>query len=202
MVARDPRWNLNIHYHRVFLDAIPTDATSALDVGCGDGLLTFDLADRGLHAVGIDPHAASIERARRDPRATDRAEFICGDVFTSDLQTASFDLVAASAVLHHIDARGGLGRMRQLVRPGGRVVVVGFARPHGVQDRMLGVAGAMTKQVQVMRGRYWEHEAPILWPPPFTTQEMREIGRDELPGATFRRLMSNRFSLVWTAPHR
>lgn len=108
MNTQDPRWNLNIHYHRVFLDAIPAGAATALDVGCGDGLLTFDLAERGLDVTGVDPHAASIERARSDVRATARTELICGDVFTTELRPASFDLVAASAVLHHLDARDGL----------------------------------------------------------------------------------------------
>lgn len=200
VTAGDLRWNLNIHYHRLFLKAIPAGAMTALDVGCGDGLLTFDLAERGLHVTGVDPHVASIERARSDPRATDRTTFICGDVFTTDLQPASFDLVAASAVLHHIDARAGLRRMRHLVRPGGVVAVVGFGRPDGVKDRLLEVAGAGTKRLRVVRRQYWEHNAPISWPPPFTTGQMCELGREELPGASFRRLMSNRFSLVWTAP--
>lgn len=58
------RWNLNIHYHRAVLDAIPDGATTALDVGSGDGLLTFDLVARGLEIVGIDTDLASVERAR------------------------------------------------------------------------------------------------------------------------------------------
>jgi SAM-dependent methyltransferase len=198
--ARDPRWNLNIHYHRVFLDAAPADARTALDVGCGDGLLTFDLAERGLDVIGVDPHAASIERAGSDPRATARTNFVCGDVFTSDLQSGSFDLVAASAVLHHIDARAGIRRMKQLVRPGGVVAVVGFGRPDGVKDRLLEVAGAATKRVRLVRREYWEHNAPVSWPPPFTTGQMRDLGHEELPGAVFHQLMSNRFSLVWEAP--
>ena len=120
-----------------------------------------------------------------------RTTFICGDVFTTDLQPASFDLVAASAVLHHIDARAGLRRMRHLVRPGGVVAVVGFGRPTESRDRLLEVAGAGTKQLRVVRRQYWEHNAPISWPPPFTTGQMCELGREELHGASFRRLMSN-----------
>ena len=200
MSAPDRRWNLNIHYHRVFVDAIPVGARRALDVGCGDGLLSFDLADRGLEVVGIDPHAPSIERARSDPRANGRTEFVCGDVFELDLQPASFDLVAASAMLHHVDAPACLRRLKELVRPGGVVAVVGFANPDGLKDRLLAVAGAATRQLRVMRGEYWEHRAPILWPPPMTTSQMRELGSTELPGSAFRHLMSNRCSLVWSAP--
>ncbi len=202
MSLREPRWNLNIHYHRILLEAMPPDARTALDIGCGDGLLSFDLADQGLDVVGIDLHAASIERARADPRATHHTEFVCGDVFTHPFDPASFDLVAASAMLHHVDARKGLRRMRQLVRPGGVIAVVGFAQPDGMRDRALALAGAAVKRAGQVRRRYWEHNAPIAWPPPLTTGQMQELGCDELPGATFRHLMSNRFSLVWTAPHK
>jgi hypothetical protein len=44
-------WNWNIHYQRVVLDALPSDAATALDVGSGDGLLAFDLAARGLDVI-------------------------------------------------------------------------------------------------------------------------------------------------------
>ncbi len=105
-----------------------------------------------------------------------------------------------SAMLHHVEARAGLVRMKQLVRPGGVVAIVGFGRPDGLQDRLLEVAGAATKRMRVTRRRTWEHNAPILWPPPLTTTQMRDLGSVVLPGATFRRLLSNRYSLVWKAP--
>lgn len=48
MRYEDSRWNLNIHYHRVAVEAIPAGARTALDVGSGDGVLALDLADCGL----------------------------------------------------------------------------------------------------------------------------------------------------------
>ena len=80
--SSDPRWNLNIHYHHVFTRAVPPDSSTALDVGCGDGLLSFDLAERGLDVLGIDPHEASVDRAMADSRATEHTRFVCGDVLT------------------------------------------------------------------------------------------------------------------------
>jgi 2-polyprenyl-3-methyl-5-hydroxy-6-metoxy-1,4-benzoquinol methylase len=35
------RWNHNIHYHPVVLDALPPDCERVLDVGCGEGLLAL-----------------------------------------------------------------------------------------------------------------------------------------------------------------
>ncbi|MFZ6003706.1 MAG: class I SAM-dependent methyltransferase [Actinomycetota bacterium] len=141
MRPRQRRWNLNIHYHPVILDAIPVGATRALDVGSGNGLLSFDLAARGLEVVGIDPDEASVERARSDPGRSERTTFVHGDVFTYPFEPGSFDLVVASAMLHHVDAVKGLRRMTQLARPGGVIAVVGFANPSGPIDWALAAAG-------------------------------------------------------------
>lgn len=200
MAAARERWNLNIHYHRVVLDAASPNVATALDVGCGEGLLAFDVADRGASVIGIDPDGSSINRAEADPRASSLTQFICGDLFTYPFERQSFDLVASNAMLHHVDAQAGLRRMRELVRPGGVLVVVGFAQRSGLRDRSLEVAGAVTKRAHQLRGNYWEHNAPVQWPPPLTTKQMATLGSAELPGSTFRRRMSNRYAVVWNAP--
>ena len=82
MASEDRLWNLNIRYHRVVLDAIPTGARTALDVGCGDGLLTFDIAGQGLLVTGLDTDAASVRRAASDSRASDTTRFVVGDLFS------------------------------------------------------------------------------------------------------------------------
>lgn len=199
-VAKATRWNLNVHYHRVILDAIPAGATNALDVGSGNGLLSFDLAARGLEVIGIDPDAGSTERARTDPEATDETAFVCADVFNHPFEPASFDVVASSAMLHHVDAKRGLCRMRELVRPGGVIAIVGFATPSGPVDMTLIAAGFVYKTARELFGRYWEHDAPVRWPPPHSIDEMRELVAAELPGAEFHRRMAHRYSIVWHAP--
>lgn len=194
------RWNLNIHYHHVALDAVSATASNALDVGCGNGLLSFELAGRNLEVVGIDPDAGSVERARADRGASDRTTFVCGDVFTHPFELASFDVVASSAMLHHVDAEDGLRRMRELVRPGGVLAIVGFAMPSGPTDFALIAAGFGFKKSRELRGHYWEHDAPVSWPPPLSIDEMRALVEQELPGACFRRRMAHRYSIVWSAP--
>ena len=199
-MAERVQWNLNIHYHRVVLDAVPATAVNALDVGCGNGLLSFDLATAGLDVVGIDPDWPSIERATSNPHASEKTTFICGDVFTQHFEHGQFDVVASSAMLHHVDARDGLRRMRQLVRSGGLLAIVGFANPSSPVDLAFIVAGSVRRRVRVTRGHYWEHDAPMRWPPPMSINEMRSLVERELPGARFRRHMAHRFSIVWHAP--
>lgn len=195
------RWNLNIHYHRVVLDAVPAAARTALDVGSGDGLLAFDLAARGLDVVGIDADVGSIDRASSDRAASDRTTFVHGDVFTHPFEPASFDVVVSSAMLHQVDdAAAGLRRMAELVRPGGVVVVVSFANPSDLADWSLVGAGLVATRTAMLTGRFWHHHAPITWPPPHTMAEMRALVAAEMPGATVTRRMAHRYSVVWTRP--
>lgn len=51
----------------------------ALDLGCGTGGHTIDLARRGWDATGVDAVGHALTKARRRPQA-DRARFVLGDV--------------------------------------------------------------------------------------------------------------------------
>ena len=108
------------------------------------------------------------------------------------------------ATLHHIDAAAGLRRFAELVRPGGVVAIVGLARSTtlGLPVDPIDLLGAVaTRYEKHVRGRtFWEHRAPMVWPPPVTYAEMRRISRDVLPGRTFRRHLLWRYSIVWTKP--
>lgn len=202
-MARDlthRRWNLNTHHHPVLLDAVPANATTALDVGSGDGVLAFDLAALGLDVTGIDVDEASVRRANDDPESSSRTTFVEGDVFTHPFEAGSFDFVTSNAMLHHVDARDGLARMAELVRPGGVVAIVGFATASTLADRARAVSGSLLMRIQVVRGRYREHHAPMRWPPPMTMEEMLSLADEVMPGATFRPELGSRYSLVWRRP--
>jgi SAM-dependent methyltransferase len=96
---------------------------SLLDVGCGPGTITFDLAGRVApgRVVGVDLAADVIEQATRAAHA-DAVELMVGDFHELDLGT--FDVVHAHQVLQHLsDPVDGLRAMRRLARPGGIVAV-------------------------------------------------------------------------------
>jgi 2-polyprenyl-3-methyl-5-hydroxy-6-metoxy-1,4-benzoquinol methylase len=58
------RWNHDIHLHRVALDAVQVGAQRALDVGCGEGVLSRDLHGTIPEVVGLDLHGPSLDLAR------------------------------------------------------------------------------------------------------------------------------------------
>ena len=194
----DGRWNHNLHYHPLVLDAVPPHARTALDVGTGDGLLAADLRTRVPHVVGLDLDAGVLTRARQ---LTPDVAWVRGDVMAAPFPAGSFDVVTSVAMLHHVpDVRAALRRFAELTAPGGRVAVVGLARSTPPRD--LGWAALGTAQHQVLRRTrtYWDHTAPMVWPPPHTYAEVREAVREVLPGARWRRLPLWRYAVTWTRP--
>src|SRR4051794_10477882 len=69
--ARAPGHDSYWRFHRdIFLDIVPPPGRRTLDLGCGEGRVSRDLAARGHSMVGIDVSPAMVEAARRtDPSA-------------------------------------------------------------------------------------------------------------------------------------
>lgn len=97
---------------RAFVEAhLPSAPSRVLEVGCGRGALALAVSELGYEVDAIDPkapagaifHAVSLEEFS-DP--------------------GSFDAVLANLSLHHIpDLGAAVARIRQLLRPGGRLIV-------------------------------------------------------------------------------
>jgi SAM-dependent methyltransferase len=101
--------------------AIEIGATTILDVGCGSGLITRELARQGFRMIGIDPAPAMIERARLGADA-EKVEWICGDV--SELGQPGADLAIMSGhvaqfFLTDESWAAGLEALRGALRPRG-----------------------------------------------------------------------------------
>jgi len=98
-----------------------------LDVGCGPGTITVDLAALVApgQVVGIDASGQVLDRARAvASRAGVDVTFGVGDVYALDFPDDSFDVVHAHQVLQHLtDPVAALREMRRVARPGGLVAV-------------------------------------------------------------------------------
>jgi len=136
------RWNHNLHYHSLLLEAVP-----------------------------------------RHP-----------------FEPASFDAVVSVATLHHLGTEAGPLRLRELVRPGGVLAIVGLASSELPRDLAREIAAAIATRPHKLRRGYWEHSAPKVWNTPDSYREVRRISEHCLPGVTYRRHLLWRFSLVWWKP--
>ena len=90
-----------------------------LDLGCGPGLESADLHDRGLLPVGVDGSRGMLQRtAKRCPQG----DFVHGDMLSLPLANEAVDGVWASASLFHLareDVGRALAEIHRVLRPGG-----------------------------------------------------------------------------------
>ncbi len=114
-----------------YLDALG-DLTGkrVLDLGCGTGVVTRDLARRvgaSGSVLGSDPtppYAEVAERLRAEA-GLENASFAVQDGRSLPFSDESFDLVAAVTVLCHVPEREAVLReMARVTRPGGTVLIV------------------------------------------------------------------------------
>ncbi|MBT2444261.1 methyltransferase domain-containing protein [Streptomyces sp. ISL-36] len=97
-----------------------------LDVGCGPGTITADLAALVApgRVTGVDTAQDVLGKARAvaAERGVDNVEFAVADVHALDFPDDSFDVVHAHQVLQHVgDPVRALSEMRRVCRPGGVV---------------------------------------------------------------------------------
>jgi trans-aconitate methyltransferase len=95
----------------------PRPGEHILDLGCGDGALTAELAERGCRVVAVDASRAQAGAARR------RGLEVCVMDAARLAFARAFDAVFSNAVLHWIpDADAVIAGVARALRPGGRFV--------------------------------------------------------------------------------
>jgi len=197
-MIRSGYWNHNVHYQPVILNAVPPGCRTALDVGCGDGLLARRLAERCATVTGIDRNPPMIALAQaQQPRA--RITFLEADFLTHPIPEATFDFVCANTSLHHMDFTAALTTMARLLRPGGRLAVIGLAADKSITDLLAAAPAVPVDLFYRAIYRRGESGAPIL-DPEMTWREVRAAAATALPGVRYRRHLLWRYSLRWQKP--
>ncbi|MEU7041982.1 class I SAM-dependent methyltransferase [Streptomyces varsoviensis] len=198
----DPRpyWNTNVARHPGILRAVPADCGEALDVGCGDGLLARKLAGRAKRVTGVDNSPEMIARARESATGDRRLTFIEDDFLTAGLPDQGFDFVCSVTAIHHMDFEPALLRMRELLRPGGTLVVVGLAREASAADWAVLVAAAPVVRITKVLRRARGPEGMPVADPRMGYGQVRAAAREVLPGVRYRRHVLRRYSLTWVKP--
>src|SRR5580693_5195751 len=124
-VLRSHRWRTAENSAGYLLTRLPSDAR-VLDIGCGPGTITADLAARvpDGQVTGIDAadDVLALARQEADRRGQANVRFEVGDVYHLGFDDGAFDVVHAHQVLQHLsDPVAALTEMRRVGRPGGLV---------------------------------------------------------------------------------
>lgn len=192
-------WNHNTAYHKWILSQVK-GKDKVLDVGCGDGLLVHRLAGVCGHVIGIDNHAPSIERAKNRLRNLKNAQVVKEGLEDFKVEPNSFDAVIFVASLHHMDLGFCIDKSIELLKPNGRLLVVGLARPHSILDSVIEFGRILpAKFGDLFHDVKGDVGAPIAdWGGDLG--DIRAIVKLKLPNAKIRQALYYRYLLNWTKP--
>jgi len=111
-----------------------------LEVGCGTGKLTRELAGRGFRLEAVDPGAAMIDVATRAV-GDEPVQFHLRRFEDVDLPDAGFDAVFSATAFHWVDPAVGWAKVARVLRPGGTfALLTHVADSTGPLDRELQAA--------------------------------------------------------------
>lgn len=135
-----------------------------LDVACGTGALTLDLAKVVRRVTGLDLTPAMLDQARTLQAETGatNVEWVQADALPLPFADGAFTLTVTRASFHHIDDPAAiLAEMRRVTASGGRVVVSDLTPAPG--------KGATFDEMERLRDPSHVHALP--------TETLRAIGR-------------------------
>jgi len=125
---------LRLAYHPSVYESIIAQHTAnggkldnLLDVGCGPGLATRDLAAYFRHVTGIDPGASMIEVAQSMDLKTSTSELVVFKLTSAEemagIEDNSIDVITAANAAHWFDMPAFWKRAAQVLKPGGSVAL-------------------------------------------------------------------------------
>lgn len=200
--ARHP-WSHNDYFHGWICRRLPSRRGRALEVGCGAGLLAQRLGRLVDEVLAIDVDAAMVAATRHRTAGQPRVR-ACQARFAD--VGGTFDLITMVASLHHMPLEESLVHAKDLLRPGGRLLVVGLARVSSPADTVYDLASALLNPVVGLA----KHPLPVrrdapddampVRDPELSVDEIASAARQILPRALVRRRLFFRYTLEWESP--
>jgi ubiquinone/menaquinone biosynthesis C-methylase UbiE len=185
---------------------VPVDATRVLDVGCGTGRLTIRLIEPGRSCVGVDVSPEMIRRAERRGAGLKGVSFVCGDFLEMESDPVGFDCVVSAAALHHMPVEAAIDRMKQVLRPRGRLIIHDLRASEGLRDEIDGWSMIAREAMSRLARRGWplspravrrawaRHGAGERY---LDYRDVTELAGRLLPGAEVLRHPMWRYTIVW-----
>jgi demethylmenaquinone methyltransferase / 2-methoxy-6-polyprenyl-1,4-benzoquinol methylase len=139
-VATICTWGFDLYWKRRILAAIPGRPKRLLDQACGTGILTLDIARRfpDCEVIGVELRREYLDIARQKARdgGIENVSFLLGRA-EDVLPEGEFDCITSSYLAKYADLPLLLENARQMLRPGGRLILHDFTYPRSRLFRLL-----------------------------------------------------------------
>jgi ubiquinone/menaquinone biosynthesis C-methylase UbiE len=199
-------WTHNNHYHNFLLRHFPRPCRHALEVGCGTGAFSRLMAARSERVLALDLSPEMIRIAREHSLSFSNIDYNVADAVERELPAEEFDCIATIATLHHLPLALMLSKMERALKPNGVILILDLFQPEGIRDVLtnamampVSVGFRLLKRGQLrppaaVRAVWAEHAEHDRFP---TLSEVRKLCARLLPGASVRKHLLWRYSVVW-----
>jgi SAM-dependent methyltransferase len=205
----DEQWSHNLHYSHWLLRHMPARCARALDLGCGTGMITRQLAARSDLVYGLDVAPRMIEIAQARSIGVPNVVFATADILRLSLKADSFDCIVSVATMHHLPLAETLLQLRQALRPGGVLLVLDLYEKESWRDMvrsLLAVPVSLslrlwhTGRLRALASERAAWAAHARQDRYSTFSEVAQAAAEHLPGATLQKLLLWRYGLIWQRP--
>ncbi len=199
-------WTHNSHYHPFLLRHVPAHCEAALEIGCGAGAFSRQLAERSHHVLGLDLAPEMVRLAREHSKNCPNMEFQVADILTWDFPPEKYDCIASIATFHHLPLEEMLQKTKEALKPGGVLLVLDLFKPERLEGLLMSCAAVpMSMLLRLVKtGRLCEpaavraawaaHGVHDVYQP---LSIIRQVCQRIIPGAQVQRHWLWRYSIVW-----
>jgi ubiquinone/menaquinone biosynthesis C-methylase UbiE len=200
-------WDHNSHYHGFLSRHMPPHCKVALDVGCGTGEFSRLLANRSERVIALDLSPEMIRIAQERSKRCPNIDFKAADATAYEFPHEHFDCIVSIAALHHIGLEEILPKMRKALKSNGRLILLDILREDGFSNMLLAIAAVFAaaflrfvktgrlREPLELRSVWDEHQQSESY---LSLSQVRRICGSILPGATVRRHLLWRYSIIYT----
>lgn len=112
------------HQYVNFVEKEAKGYKTILDLGCGPGLSSYLLSERGFIVTGVDISQKFLDASK--VKESDRLRLVQGNVSSLDFSDSSFDIVTSHELIEHIpEVDKALREMKRVLKEGGKIIILG-----------------------------------------------------------------------------
>src|SRR6266699_6128 len=181
----------------------------SVDIGCGTGEFARLLASRAEHVLALDLSPQMIKLARERSTGSATIDFEAADALSWTFSPEQFDYIVSIATLHHMPMEAILPKMKEALAKGGTLVVLDICEAR-FSDLFVNLAAipanlfmqrvknghrpAASSEARAAMEEHIAHDSYL------TLSQVHQMCQALLPGASVRRHLFWRYSIVWTKP--